>query len=384
MNRRLSFDDALNASIDAIVAGRPMDAALDAHARFAPALRPLLETVSAIGAARPALPEPARLASNYAPVRDALRDARIARDGIQRAPANAGWMQRRVAFASLSLPAVAVAALAIMGAGGAAAATLAVTQPGVISRAADAVTPDWVQEKIPALPQHDGTDGAQTPENGDAPGITGANESPSAADTPSNGDVIDVTGVVSDSHGDTFTLTAGDATWRVVHDHDTAITGEILDGATATVHGRTAGITLHADSISASGGDPGDGNNGSGNDKTPAPGDAPGNSGDAPGHSETPPGNSGDAPGHSETPPGNSGNAPGQSETPPGNSGNAPGQSSTPPGNSGDAPGQSKTPDPGGGPRGQSGTPPGNSGSAHETKTPPGQGNANGGGPKKP
>jgi hypothetical protein len=307
------------------------------------------------------------------------------------APARGGWMQRRVAFASLSLPVAAVAGLAIMGAGGAAAATVAITQPDVISRAADAVTPDWVQERLPALPQHNGDDGAQTPADGDAPGVAGANGSPSAADTPSNGGVIDATGVVSDSHGETFTLTSGDTIWRVVHDQDTAITGDILDGATATVHGRTAGTTLHADSISASGGDPGDGNNGNGNDRTPTPGDH-GNAGDPPGQSETPPGNSGNAPGQGETPPANTGN--GQSGTPPGNSGNGQGgtprgnsgngQGGTPPGNSGDAPGQDKTPDPGGGPPGQSGTPPGNSGGAHETKTPPGEGIANGGGPKKP
>jgi hypothetical protein len=76
MNRRLSFDDALNASIDAMLSGRPMAAALDAHARYAPALEPLLHTAAAINAAAPAVPQPARLGSNYAAVRSALRDAR--------------------------------------------------------------------------------------------------------------------------------------------------------------------------------------------------------------------------------------------------------------------------------------------------------------------
>jgi len=65
-------------------------------------------------------------------------------------------------------------------------------------------------------------------------------------------------------------------------------------------------------------------------------GDAPGNSGNAPGQSGDAPGNSGDAPGQSGDAQGNSGDAPGQSGDAPGNSGNAPGQSGDAPGNSGD------------------------------------------------
>ncbi|WP_146340586.1 alpha/beta hydrolase [Nesterenkonia sp. NBAIMH1] len=57
-----------------------------------------------------------------------------------------------------------------------------------------------------------------------------------------------------------------------------------------------------------------------------APGEAPGNSGNAPGRSGESPGNSGSAPGRSGEAPGNSGNAPGRTGEAPDNSGNAPGR----------------------------------------------------------
>ena len=81
-------------------------------------------------------------------------------------------------------------------------------------------------------------------------------------------------------------------------------------------------------------------------------GDAPGNSGNTPGHDHDTPGNSGTAPGQddrrgrSDDSPGNSGNAPGQNKDEdddeegggPGSSGNAPGHDDDSPGNSGNCP----------------------------------------------
>ena len=66
-----------------------------------------------------------------------------------------------------------------------------------------------------------------------------------------------------------------------------------------------------------------------------------GQSGTAPGQSETAPGQSGTAPGQSGTAPGQSGTAPGQPGTTPGQSGTAPGQPGTTPGQSDSAPGRS-------------------------------------------
>ena len=380
MNRKYSFDDALNAAIEALHAGQPLASVLAAHHQYATMLRPLLETATEIkGDARQA-PEPTRLQGNYSLVSAALRDARRSSEGTSRT-SGASWWQRRIVFASVSLPAVAVAAIAIAGAGGAAAATLAVTQPSMLGRAADALTPDWAQNALPSLPNHDGGNSNAPPALG-TPNDTGT-AAPSPSSTAANAGSVTLTGIISDLHGANFTLTSGDVSSHVVTSNETSITGVVTDGAAATVSGRTSGGTLHADAIAVDGVN----NDPEHQDNTATPSNAPGNSGDPPGQSGTPPGNSGDPPGQSGTPPGNSGNAPGHSGTPPGNSGNPPGQSGTPPGNSGNPPGQNKTPEPGAEPPGQDKTPPGQSGSAPgQNKTPgaQGNGNGNGGGPKKP
>ncbi len=359
MNRKHSFDEALNAGIDALRAGQPLESVLKAHPQYAAMLRPLLETATDIhDQARPA-PKPERLESNYAFVRSALRDAQGAQRPLPRRRTT-WWGHRRLAFASFSLPAVAVAAIALAGAGGAAAATLAVMQPSIVGRVADAITPDWVQNATPL--GHDGGDGSKVrPSDSATPNAVaadGGNSTPTPS--PASGDAVAVTGVIGELRGHSFTLTSEGAVWHVVMRRETDITGAVVDGAAASVSGRTSGGTLHADSIAVTD----SASTSPGSEETQVPGnsngnEAPGNSGGAPGQSGTPPpGNSGGAPGQSGTPPGNSGSAPGQSSTPPGNSGGGPGQSSTPPGNSGGAPGQ--------------------------TKTPPGLGNGNGGGPKKP
>lgn len=368
MNRRISFEDALDAAIDAMRAGQTPSRAMGMYGRYAPALAPLLQTAAAIDAARPSLPAPARLPENYATVRNALRAARGGGSEAAGTRDRAGWMTRRVTFASLSLPVAGIAAVMLAGSG-AAAATIAVTQPAIVQRAADVVTPSWVQDKLPGIAPDRGNEDIATPAPGptNAAGIEG---SPESSATTASGDVIDASGIISDSHGNSFTLTSADTTWTVVLAPGGSVSGSIEDGRQATVHGRVAGKTLHADTVSVASGEETPAADG-----TPQPDEnAPGNSGNAPGHNKTP-GTGGGTPTADDEAPGNSGDAPGHNKTSDAGEG-TPTPTATAddgsPGNSGSAPGQNKTPD--GGPPGQSGTPPGNSGSAPgHNKTPRGQ-----------
>lgn len=237
---RDTLDDALDRAIDALRAGRPFDAVLAAEPAHARELRPLLEAVRAAAAIRPAMaPAPARLNENYATVRAALEHAQAA----QRAALAPSWWRRKVAFASLSLPAGAVVALAL-GAGGAAAATVVVARSDVPALAS-AVTPDWAAEII--------TGGHGDGSSGLASGPDAAHTVPAPASTAGSENqptAIDVSGVISEVNGNTFTLNVGDDAYSVNFADDALVTGAIEDGATATVRGDvTAQKNLHAREI---------------------------------------------------------------------------------------------------------------------------------------
>lgn len=243
--RRDTLDDAFDRAIDALRAGRSFEAVLASEPAYARELRPLLESARAAGVLGPgAPPAPARLAEHYAFVRAAVERARDDdRRASRTAPAPPSWWRRKVAFASLSLPVGAVIALAL-GAGGAAAASVVVAR-GEVTALASAVTPEWAEHAIT------GTDGERiTPLGaGDAPGAphTVPTDVPGFENRPT---AMEASGIVGDVNGNTFTLTMGDTAYHVNLDADTVVTGEIADGATATVRGDvTARKNLHAREI---------------------------------------------------------------------------------------------------------------------------------------
>ncbi len=138
MTGRESFDDALDAAIDAVRQGEHIDAVLARFPRHAAALAPLLRSApfGTPGAGLAAAPMSERLAGNFTIVRAAVERAQMARDAAQNAPRRAAeprapWWQRRLAFASLSLPAGVIALAALAGISGAAAASVAVTGNGL-------------------------------------------------------------------------------------------------------------------------------------------------------------------------------------------------------------------------------------------------------------
>lgn len=243
--QRDTLDDAFDRAIDALRAGRSFEAVLASELAYARELRPLLESARAAGVLRPAAPPPPdRLAEHYVFVRAAVERARDDERRARRVnPAPSSWWRRKVAFASLSLPVGAVIALAL-GAGGAAAATVAMAR-GEVTALASAVTPDWAEHAI------NGTDGDGP--GGQASGPAAAHTVPVAASTPGSENeptAVDVSGIVSDVNGNTFSLTVGDAVYQVNFPADALVTGEIVDGAIVMVRGDvTAQKNLHAREI---------------------------------------------------------------------------------------------------------------------------------------
>ena len=148
--RYASFDDALDAAIDAMRDGQPLSVILASHPAHAANLLPLLEIALSADAAAGAagVPPSSRLIENYSVVRAAVRRARMALPAEQPASLARPWWQRRLAFASLSLPAGAVAAIVITGASGAAAATVAAARTDIPARVAEAVRSSWVGDLL--------------------------------------------------------------------------------------------------------------------------------------------------------------------------------------------------------------------------------------------
>ena len=355
MTEYRSFDDALDAAIDAIREGQPLAAVLAQHPRHAAAMRPLLEAAARLEAAAPLLaPASPRLAEKFTVVQAALRDAR--RDASADEREAPRWWQRRLTFASMSLPAFAAGAIALAGAGGAAAATVAVVGPAAVRDAADAVTPHWVHNIVTpasddgpahatASPTSGATGGAAAPADATAQAGATAHASAPAGQSGTNGTALDVSGIASDLNGNTFTLTASGHSWHVIRERKHGRHGDDRRGSARDrdrhrhrrrqpargQHRRRCRSGRDDDSRRARGRDPAA-------SATPTP------AGDTQ-PDKTPPGQSGSPPGQDKTPPGNSGSPPGQSGDPP------PGQGGTPPGNgngngSGNGNGRPATPTP--------------------------------------
>ncbi len=267
-----SFQEALDAAIDALRGGAPMADVLSAHGGHAAELAPLLRVVASLDApAAPPLPS-ARLAQNFREVRVALHKAQVARGP------GAPWWRRPVSFASLSLPAGLLALAAIGAAGAAAGGAVAVTRTrgdlparvheivtldfggGPAAPARTATRPAGNSEATeaggtaipgaatgagtpPAGPHADGGDNA-TRRSGEGP--TAHSESTAGAGAPTDegtplpgaaGVAMVVSGTIKDVEGGSFTLRTPAGDWNVHTDNTTAINGVIAVGASATVAG---------------------------------------------------------------------------------------------------------------------------------------------------
>jgi hypothetical protein len=243
------FDNALDAAIDALQRGRPLGAVVADQGRTGAALRPLLETAHAARESVVRPPLSRSLEHNYAIVRAAVERAQMAAAALPRepVPAQGPWWRRRLAFASLSLPAGALALALTVGAAGAT-ASLVATDMG--SRLGDFVSP-----VLPEAVTGRGDDGGSAPgANGDSAGAS--DEAPGVDNQPA---AITIGGTVTDVNGNTFTLTlpGGGGEYHVQIDSNTDVAGEILEGATAEVAGDlTAEKNLHAKDVNANGGTP--------------------------------------------------------------------------------------------------------------------------------
>ena len=245
------FDDALDATIDAMHRGRPLDAALSDLRGQDAGMRPLLETAAALRGS-PGAPLSRRLAHNYAIVQAAVERAQIAARSQPSpvAPTPTSWWKRKVTFASLSIPAG--AAVVVLTAGAAAAATASVATTEIGSRVAEVVLPAQLASHLPGGDTHGNTGAPPAdPGNGNSPSPF-TDEAPGGDNRPTQ---ITVSGVVSGINGATFTLTNGDGAWLVQTDSATIITGNLWEEASATVAGvATAEQVLHAESVVSSGG----------------------------------------------------------------------------------------------------------------------------------
>ncbi len=242
-----SFDDALDAAIDALRNGQRLDAVLAAHSAHAAQLRPLLDVAAEADAASPLVPEPsARLASNFETVRAAIRRTRAERPAIRDIPPSRPWWQRRLAVASLSLPVSAIFALVAAGVSGAA-ATAVTARPDLPALIAGAVRSSWAGDLVPrpddppSIAPGQSNPSAQTPL---------ATDMPSAMPAEPTSAAITLYGMVSDVRGRTFVLRTDDAAWPVRVDDATHVSGKLEGGAAASVTGSvSAGGTVDAREI---------------------------------------------------------------------------------------------------------------------------------------
>jgi hypothetical protein len=315
MSGRESFDDALDAAIDAMRRGERIDAVLARHPRHAEALRPLLQGApfGDPAAGLVSAPMSERLADNIAIVRAAVQRAHMAPQPLARPveQPRVPWWQRRLTFASLSLPAGVFALAAFAGVSGAAAASVAVSESGIPARVAE-----FVSHPLPFVDSGDGDSKPAASANTPDSNTPGASAAATAGASPSDNapTLVTVGGEISDVHGNVFTLTTNDGEYKVNVDGTTVVSGTIADGASATVTGDvTAEKNLHADSVDVTAaGDatptaPGHQNQGGqntpGNDHTPGPPPdvTPGASSD---HTPGPPADHTPGPPGDHTPPG--------------------------------------------------------------------------------
>lgn len=280
MTRGENFDNALNAAIDALASGCSLRDVLEQHQQHAAALLPLLQAALASNAhARVAPPPaPARLGTNYSILHAAVERAQTAarKESIAaRSATGAPWWQRRIAFASLTVPLGAVVAFAAVGIGGAAAAGVASSGDGPIGSASHirSRVVDSVDAVNPFDSGHGDTNEASRPEPSSASGAApaGTSQAQSSSTSPvrptdasgtaeahgrdnstTGPHVADtVSGRITDIHGNTFTLTGGGGEWHVTIDGATRVVGAIANGAEASVRGAiAAGKNVHADTVS--------------------------------------------------------------------------------------------------------------------------------------
>jgi len=314
MNRRESFDEALDRAIDALRRGEGLDYVLAQHQRHANAMRPLLETAQQALAGRPlaAAAMSPRLADNFSIVRAAVQRAQMAAQPVpmRREPARPAWWQRRLAFASLSLPAGAAVLVLLVGATGAAASVALTGNANV-----PAGIVELIKEPQRLIGGSSGGQGAATPgagrgANGQATSAAGAaataagdaSATPGSTNAPTD---VTLDGTISDVRGNVFTLTTSDGAYKVNIDATTTVTGTIADGAQATVAGdMTAEKNVHATTVTVGGASPGTPGVSPGpqSDRTPGP---PADKTPGPPQDRTPPGQGGGGP--PDTPPGQSG-----------------------------------------------------------------------------
>ena len=297
MSGRPNFDDALDAAISELMRGG--EARLSASA--GEALDPLVETAALLARSAGATSPPApsgRLAENVVAVRAAALRARMAQVSPAPLPyASHPWWRRRISFASLTLPAGLLAGLAVLGVTGGAAAGLVLSTTSL---------PDTVQNivgfEIQSGPPRDpsvapaahttGTAsngaGSDPEATSVAPGGHGPNGTPRGSDATGRGTpgagathpaggppgadrtqppgagngpgpppassleegAITVAGVIEDINGNTFTLRSAEGDFKVTVNAGTLISGEIGEGANATVTGSlTAGRNLRGEMV---------------------------------------------------------------------------------------------------------------------------------------
>jgi hypothetical protein len=258
MSRQRSFDDILDAALDAIQDGSPLDDVLASYPEYAEQLRPLLDTATQLDAEPAYLAPTARLQANFAAVQRELGRVRPA------AAASSGqkpWWQRRITFATLSLPA-GVFAFALMSAGGSAAATIVATTglSSRVSNTVDRVTPSWSHAIIPGgddrgehvapvVTRDPATDPTTAPVStpfaapSSVPATVAATAIASAAAVPTapGPQPIAIAGVVANVRGNVFELTVNGSTYVVQIDANTFVEGTIADGASASVDGELTG-----------------------------------------------------------------------------------------------------------------------------------------------
>lgn len=249
MKLRLSFDDALDAAIDDVRRGEPIAGVLARYPGHASALRPVLEAAQAASrhAATAQPPRSEALVHNYAILRAAVERASMAPALSPADPPTAGWRQRRLRFASVTVPAGTLALLAVLGVSGAAASVALTTQgdlPGAIASFVESPhIPGSNDDSGTAPPGASQGDGKQP-----MPAVAWtAAATQASANRPT---IVTDDGVISGIRGATFTLTTADGEVQVNLDANTSVDGVIAEGASATVSGDiTAEKNLHATSV---------------------------------------------------------------------------------------------------------------------------------------
>jgi hypothetical protein len=256
MSRQRAFDDILDAALDAVRSGRPIEEVVASYPQYAGQLRPLLEAAIRLDGAPAYLPPTARLQANFSVVQSALARGRaISPRSSQSRP----WWQRRITFATLSLPA-GIFAFALMSAGGSAAVTIVATTnlSSRVSKTIERVSPSWSHAIIPgsdddtgevilpvatpsAAPKDHAIVSTSTPIAESSAAAATATPPPAAVPSASGPQAFAGSGLVSNVRGNIFELTANGITYTVQIDANTSVDGAIAEGTSASVQGEHTG-----------------------------------------------------------------------------------------------------------------------------------------------